>query len=71
VCGGAALATAAARHLCRQLKEGSMDYESIPFGIKMSVFVSAILILTYAVAAIAPQSDEDAGVKIEYAALSY
>jgi hypothetical protein len=71
VCGGAALATAAAPHSCRQLKEGSMDYESIPFGIKMSVFLGAILILTYAVTAIAPQSDEDAGVKIEYAALPY
>jgi hypothetical protein len=48
-----------------------MDYESMPFGIKLSAFLGAILILTYAVAAIAPQSDEDAGVKIEYAALWY
>ena len=48
-----------------------MDYESMPFGIKLSVCLSAILILTYAVAAIAPQSDEDACVKIEYAALWY
>ncbi len=48
-----------------------MDYENMPFGIKLSAFLSAILILTYAVAASAPQSDEDAAVKLEYAALSY
>jgi hypothetical protein len=48
-----------------------MDYENMPFGIKLSAFVSAILILTYAVAAIAPQSGEEASVKIEYAALAY
>jgi len=48
-----------------------MDYESMPFGIKLSAFVGVILVLTYAVAAVAPQSDEDARVKSEYAALSY
>jgi len=48
-----------------------MDYESMPFGIKLSAFVGVILVLTYAVAAVAPQADEDAGVKSEYAALSY
>jgi len=48
-----------------------MDYESMPFGMKLSAFFAAIVVLTYAVAAVAPQADEDAGIKIEYAALSY
>ena len=48
-----------------------MDYESMPFGIKLSAFFVAIVVLTYAVAAAAPQADEDVGIKTEYAALSY
>jgi hypothetical protein len=48
-----------------------MDYESMPFGMKLSAFFAAIVALTYAVAATAPQTDEDAGVKVEYAALPY
>lgn len=48
-----------------------MDHESMPFGIKLSAFLAAIAILTFAVAAIAPQSSEDARIKLEYAALSY
>jgi hypothetical protein len=48
-----------------------LDSESTPFGIKLSAFFAVIVVLTYAVAAVAPESSEDAGVKIEYAALSY
>ncbi len=48
-----------------------LDSESTPFGIKLSAFFGVILVLTYAVAAVAPQADEDTGVKLEYAALSY
>ena len=48
-----------------------LDSESTPFGIKLSAFLAVIVVLTYAVAAAAPQAHEDAGVKIEYAALSY
>ena len=47
-----------------------MDSESIPFGIKLSAFIAVILILTYAVAAIAPEPSEEPGITIEYAALS-
>jgi len=47
-----------------------MDYDSMPFGIKLSAFLVAIAIATYAVAAIAPESSEDAGIKIEYALLA-
>jgi len=54
------------------IQENSMlDRESTPFGIKLSTFFGAILVLTYAVATVAPQADEDTGVKLEYAALSY
>ena len=48
-----------------------MEHESMPFGIKLSAFFATIFILTYAVAAIAPESSEDARIKLEYAALSY
>jgi hypothetical protein len=48
-----------------------MDYESTPFGMKLSAFVAAIFILTYAVAAIAPEPSEDVRIKLDYAALSY
>jgi hypothetical protein len=48
-----------------------MDCESLPFGIKLSAFLGAIVVLTYVVAAIAPQSSDDARIKPEYAALSY
>jgi hypothetical protein len=47
-----------------------VDYENLPFGIKLSAFCAAILVLTYAVAAVAPESSEDASIKIEYAALA-
>jgi len=46
-----------------------MDYESMPFGIKLSAFLGVIVVLTYAVAAVALASDEDSAIKIEYAAL--
>jgi len=48
-----------------------LNNESIPFGIKLSAFLGVILMLTYAVAAIAPASSEDSSVTIEYAALRY
>jgi hypothetical protein len=51
--------------------EDSMDHDSMPFGIKLSAFLAAIAVLTFAVAAIAPESSEDAPMKLEYAALSY
>ena len=38
-----------------------MDYESIPFGIKLSAFFAVIVLLTYAAAAIAPHSSEPSG----------
>ena len=48
-----------------------LNNESIPFGIKLSAFLGVILMLTYAVAAIAPASSEGSSVTIEYAALRY
>lgn len=44
-----------------------MNGQSIRFGIKLSAFLATILVLSYAVAAIAPRSSEDPGIKIEYA----
>ena len=40
------------------------------FGVDVAIFLGFILLLTYSVAVLAPESSENAGIKVEYAALS-
>jgi len=47
-----------------------MEHQRMPFGIKLSAFLAAILVLTYAVVAIAPEPSDEPGTTMAYAALA-